>query len=535
MLNRKLVANLDEHGGFVNFSRCGNLTRRDVLRALSAASALALPARLLRASESLRLKTNPFALGVASGYPTPNGVVLWTRLMTDTSQSIESDAIPVTLEIATDERMRSIAHRSTHYATSEWAHSVHAEITGLKPNREYWFRFTAAGHQSTVGRTRTAPEVDANIRRLRVGVASCQKYENGYYVAYRHMLNDDLDLIVHTGDYIYEYASTVGGGNIRGDSSREVFTVDDYRARYALYKSDPDLQAMHAACPWLVTWDDHEVTNDYAGDSTYDGSGESVLLRRAAAYRAYYEHMPLPLSARPVGPNMLLYARSTFGALLQINMLDSRQYRSPLGCRGAEDTGGAGASCASLFNAARTKLGAQQEQWLQASLATSKARWNVLAQGTPMAHVDGDAGPGVAYRRDIWDGYPAARQRLLDALAETRTRNPIVLDGDIHAFQVAQINRTANDLESPIIASEFTTNSITSGGISQSRLDQNRQLNPNLLYSYSQERGYTTLEFTRNTVRADLITVDSIRDQNAKRNRLASFVVENGKPGPLRS
>jgi alkaline phosphatase D len=283
----------------------------------------------------------------------------------------------------------------------------------------------------------------------------------------------------------------------------------------------------------LLTWDDHEITNDYAGGESYSQSGEDFLARRAAAYRAYYEHMPLPSSAKPVGPHMQLYTQCNYGRLLQINMLDSRQYRSPLGCRGPEDTGG-NASCASLFDAARTKLGELQEHWLGASLANSRARWNVLAQGTPMAHVDGDPGEGIAYRRDIWDGYPAARQRLLDTLANTKTSNPVVIDGDIHAFQVANINRIANDLSSPVIASEFTTDSITSGGISQARLDQNRSINPNLLYSYSQHRGYLTLEFERDQVRADLVTVESIREQNAGRNLLASFVVENGKPGPVK-
>jgi alkaline phosphatase D len=519
----------------VSFGKPFTLSRRDALRALSATLLLTIPARLLRASES-RFAANPFQLGVASGYPTDSGFVLWTRLLAagEDNRNLIDAAIPVQLEISTDEKLRKVIRTETLFAIPEWAHSIHAEIAGLKPNREYWYRFTAGDQQSAIGRTRTAPKLSANIKRLRVGVASCQKYENGYFVAYRHMLNDELDLIVHTGDYIYEYASTPGGNNVRGDGSGETFTLEDYRARHALYKRDPDLQAVHAACPWLLTWDDHEVTNDYAGGESYSQSGEEFLARRAAAYRAYYEHMPLPSSAKPAGPHMQLYTQCNYGRLLQINMLDSRQYRSPLGCRGPEDTGG-NASCASLFDAARTKLGELQEHWLGASLANSRARWNVLAQGTPMAHVDGDPGEGIAYRRDIWDGYPAARQRLLDALANTKTSNPVVIDGDIHAFQVAQINRIANDLSSPVIASEFTTDSITSGGISQARLDQNRSINPNLLYSYSQHRGYLTLEFERDQVRADLVTVESIRDQNAGRNLLASFVVENGKPGPVKA
>jgi alkaline phosphatase D len=241
--------------------------------------------------------------------------------------------------------------------------------------------------------------------------------------------------------------------------------------------------------------------------------------------------MPLPRAALPTGPHMRLFAQSNFGRLIRINMLDSRQYRSPLACLG---DGGGGASCAAMFDAARTKLGNEQEAWLADSLRSTRARWNVLAQGTPMAHVDGDDGEGVSYRRDIWDGYPAARQRLLDTLANAKVSNPVVIDGDIHAFQVAQINRQANNLDSPVIASEFTTNSITSGGVGQARLDLNRKLNPNLLYNYSGHRGYLTMEFTAKNVRADLVTVDSIREKGAGRNLHASFVVENGSPGPVR-
>lgn len=512
-------------------------TRRTFLKQSAAGLLLATtPARWLNAADGLRLTSNPFRLGVASGYPTDSGVVLWTRLLetnADESNLFRHAAIPVAVEVAADERMRNIVYRGREFATPDWAHSIHAEVGGLEPGREYWYRFTAGGHQSVVGRTRTAPAFDTNVNQLRIGVASCQKYENGYFVAYRHMLDDDLDLLVHVGDYIYEYASREGRDNVRWDNTGETFTLEDYRARYATYKSDEDLQAAHAAYPWLVTWDDHEVTNDYAGETTYGETGEPVLRRRAAAYRAYYEHMPLPRSALPHGPYLQLYAQRNFGRLVQINMLDSRQFRSPLGCRGGEDTGGA-ASCKSLFDAARTKLGKQQEAWLNASLAKTTARWNILAQGTPMAHVDGDPGEGVAYRRDIWDGYPAARQRILDTLANAKVGNPIVLDGDIHAFQVANINRQANDLNTPVIASEFTTDSITSGGISQTRLDINRQLNPNLLYNYSGQRGYLRMDFTPTHTRADLITVETIKRRDAARNLHASFVVEDGKPGPVR-
>jgi alkaline phosphatase D len=507
-------------------------SRRNFLQC-SAAFIVTASTSFARASDTT-FHFDPFTLGVASGYPTADGMVLWTRLLNpspDVHSPIEG-TIPVKWEIAADEKMRKIVRSGIDYATSEFAHSIHVEASGLKPDRLYWYRFTAGGMRSPIGRTRTAPRVNAKVKTLRVGVASCQKYENGYFVAYRHMVAEDLDLLVHTGDYIYEYASIAGGNNMRGDGSPEIRTLDQYRARYALYKSDPDLRAAHAACPWLVTWDDHEVANDYFGAASYEQSGEEFLLRRAAAYRAYYEHMPLPRSALPVGPHMQLHARRQFGDLLNVVVMDSRQHRSPIACTGSEDDGGAGARCASLFNATRTKLGEQQERWLHEGLSRQTARWNIFAQGTPMAHVDLDSGSGVAYRRDSWDGYPAARQRFLDAIANAKTSNPIVVDGDIHAFQVANLNAKANDPTSPVIASEFTTDSITSFGISQTRLDQNRQMNPNLLFSDSRLRGYLRLDFAKESVRADLINVSSITKQDATRSVLTSFAVADGKPGP---
>jgi alkaline phosphatase D len=497
-----------------------------------------LPARLLKAAEAVQFNTDPFLLGVASGYPSSNGAILWTRLITSLQEprkDIGDSMIPVTWEIATDEKMRRVVRKGTEYATPEFAHSIHLELSGLKPEHDYWYRFTAGGKQSPIGRTCTAPAPHTKLRQLRVAVASCQKYENGYYVAYRHMLDDSLDLIIHVGDYIYEYASAVGGNNIRGDGSGETLTLDQYRARHALVKSDPDLRSAHAHCPWLVTWDDHEVANDYGGDWSYDLAGEEFLLRRAAAYRAYYEHMPLPRSALPVGPNMLLYANHRFGNLVQIQMLDSRQHRSPAACLGDEDDGGPGARCASLFAAARTKLGKQQEEWLRKELAANHAHWNVIAQGTPMAHVDLDPGPGVAYRRDSWDGYPAARQRFLDMLAETKATNPVIIDGDIHAFQVANLNRQANDVATPIVASELTTTSITSSGISQRQLDLRRSFNPNVLLSDSSKHGYLLLDINRERIHTELVTVDTIKQPESARDLLASYVVENGNPGPVKA
>jgi alkaline phosphatase D len=281
----------------------------------------------------------------------------------------------------------------------------------------------------------------------------------------------------------------------------------------------------------LLTWDDHEVANDYFGDESYEQSGADFLARRAAAYRAYYEHMPVPRAALPDAAHMRLYTQRSFGNLLSLHMLDSRQYRWPLACRDQDG----GANCADLWNESRSKLGNEQEAWLRQGLVTNRARWTLLAQGTPMAHVDQDPGPGTSYRRDSWDGYPTARQRLLDALAQTKPQNPVVIDGDIHAFQIANLNARANDVSTPVIASELTTTSITSGGGGPRNWESRRAANPNLLFSDGSKRGYTLIDVDSERLRADLVTVESIRQATSARGVAASFVVENGRPGPIRA
>jgi alkaline phosphatase D len=348
------------------------------------------------------------------------------------------------------------------------------------------------------------------------------------------MCSDDLDLVVHVGDYIYE--SSWGDHRVRSHQAPECYTLEDYRARHALYRGDPDLQAAHAAYPWIVTWDDHEVDNDYANDiSEEDDDPALFLMRRAAAYKAYYEHMPLPRRAIPFGPDLRLYCARTFGDLVNVFALDERQYRSPQACpRPGRRGGNRVSNCAELFEPGRTKLGARQEAWLAAGLAASEAQWNLLAQGTVMAYIDEQPGPGERFWTDGWNGYPAARDRLIDTLVQTRVANPVVLSGDIHAFVVANINRVPADRSSPIVASEFTTTSITSQGIPQKFLDERLPENPNLLFANSEHRGYLRLDVTPQRLRADLVAMDTVITQDAGRSVLASFEVEAGRPGPAR-
>lgn len=511
------------------------LSRRNVLKLASCGMIVAaLPARLLRAADSLVLKTNPFTLGVASGYPTPNGAVLWTRLapaLFEPGNGLPTAAaIPVQWEISADAAFKRSVANGLEYATPEWAHSIHVETDLLEADRDYWYRFSAAGHRSAIGHVHTAPSADAKAQSLKLAIASCQQYEQGYYVAYRDMTQRPLDLIVHVGDYIYE--SSWGRNLVRRHGAPEAFTLEDYRNRYALYRSDPDLQAAHAHCPWLVTWDDHEVSNDYAGaTSEQNDEPELFLARRAAAYRAYYEHLPLPRRAVPYGASMRLYAQRAFGDLVNLYLLDGRQYRDVQACAPLGERGGSSGNCEALQGARRTYLGARQEEWLVGRLAQSRARWNLLAQSTVTAYMDEQPGPGERFWTDGWNGYPAARERLISALVETKTSNPVLLGGDIHAFIASNMNYQPHNRSSPVVASELVTTSITSQAMPQKNLDALTAENSNLLFANSESRGYLALELTRERLKAELIAMDTVTEKTTNAHVVRSFVSESGKAG----
>jgi alkaline phosphatase D len=510
--------------------------RREFLRIGTQSAAAAALAPVHRVCAQPRFTSDPFTLGVASGYPTADGIVLWTRLAPSPQApggGLTEPAIAVRWELASDPRMRRIVRRGTEEARADAAFSVHVEPHGLAPATEYWYRFTAGDAQSPVGRTRTAPAPASSPTSLRLAVASCQQYEQGYYAAYRHMLEDELDLIVHLGDYIYE--NSWAERPIRAHGTPEAVTLEDYRRRYALYRSDPDLAAAHAACPWLVTWDDHEVDNDYANwHSELADDPARFLERRAAAYQAFYEHMPLPRAAVPSGHHMRLYAERTFGGLATICMLDGRQHRSPQACP-REGRGGANrvSNCTQLAVPARTMLGSDQEQWLQHRLAASRTPWNLIAQGVVMSHIDEDPGEGRTYWTDSWNGYPHARERLLHFLDQRRIANPVVLSGDIHTFIAAVLNRSPEDPASPAVACELVTSSVSSLGLPLAHVQSMRALNPNIAFASSEHRGYLRLRVTPERLHADLVGVDDVSRRDSGRRTLATFVVESGRAALL--
>jgi alkaline phosphatase D len=504
----------------------GENARRRFLLSLGA---LAVSTRL---HAQPRFASYPFSLGVASGYPTPDSVVLWTRLTGDLAPA----AVPVRWEVFGDDALHTPIVSGETTAHPEWAHSVHVEAKGLEPERWYWYRFRAGDAQSAAGRTRTAPRAAATAPRLRFAFASCQQYEQGYYGAYRHIVADAPDLVAFLGDYIYE--SSWGRELVRSHASGETYTLADYRARYALYRSDPDLQAAHAACPWIVTWDDHEVDNDYADDRPEDGMERAPFLeRRTAAYRAYYEHMPLPPRMRPDGPNMRIYTHLDWGALARFYVLDDRQYRSWHACPRPQRRAGSNTvdieRCARLTAPGRSILGRAQERWLDGELAASRAAWNVIAQQTRMAQFDTKPGPGRHAWTDAWDGYPAARQRLLDSFK--KTSNPVVIGGDVHTFYANQLKLNFDDAASPVVASEFVTTSITSESWAQERLNQYLPDNPHILLAESRSRGYTRVDVSPGRMQVDLRGMESVQRRDASCRTLASFVVDNGIPGPVRA
>ena len=479
-----------------------------------------------------------FGLGVASGQPRSDRMVLWTRV---TGSSLPQ-RFEVTWQLASDERFRRIVASGSETADAADAHSVHAEPAGLEPARWYWYRFTALGRQSPVGRTRTAPAADAAVTALRFAIASCQRYDVGHYAAWRHIAAQDLDLVVFLGDYIYETPSRAD--SVRRHEGGLVRTLEQYRARYATYKSDPLLQAAHASAPWLLVWDDHEVSNDYA-DAQNERLDADFLQRRAAAYQAYWEHMPFAKAQRPSGHDMRIYGHVDWGRLARFHLLDDRQYRDPQGCprpgRGGSNTVSRDA-CPELADPRRTLLGAEQERWLAAGWDTSRP-WNLVAQQTLMARfwwrdrwraANRDGNGDERVWTDGWEGYAPARARLLGAVAERKVPGVVVLGGDVHSHYVADLKTDFDDDAAAVVATEFCGTSISSlSSLDQAHLDAARRFNPHIRYARSDRRGYVSFEVDGRQLSATLHSVDEPLDPGSAVSVLARFAVNAEKPGAM--
>nr|WP_045770845.1 alkaline phosphatase D family protein [Xanthomonas albilineans] len=515
--------------------------RRRVLTGLGLLAATPLLSPFARARGS----DDPFTLGVAAGDPLPDGLVLWTRLapqpLAPDGQGGLHDPVPVRWSIATDAGMAQVVQRGVAIAHPRWGHSVHVEVNGLQPGRPYWYRFEALGAQSPLGCARTAPAPE-RMDSARFGFVSCSHWEQGYFSAYRHLAAEQPDLVFFLGDYIYEYThkGATAANVVRAHGSGDCLDLAGYRNRYALYRTDPDLQALHAVSACVATWDDHEVQNDYANRWSQDPSisTASFLRRRAAAYQAMYEHFPLRARHRPHGPNMPLYRALDYGALARFFVLDGRQYRSEQPCPLSNGWRGghvATSDCKEIDDPARSMLGAAQERWLYAGFARSQARWNVIAQDllvAPILQRERDNSQ-LGHWTDGWDGYPATRTRMLQAVARSGMRNPVFWGGDIHSYWVTDLKTNANDPHSPTLATEFVGTSVTSDGPPYASITQMLTDNPQVRYAESRYRGYVSVSLSPTQMETRLQTISDRRDREATVSTLKRFVVEDGRAGAL--
>ena len=499
------------------------------------------PTQVVSAESSRATTDTPFTLGVASGDPLPGGVVLWTRLARDPfdesgNGGMTADPIAVRWEIADDDSFTAIVQTGETTASPDFAHSVHVDVTGLRPGREYFYRFLANGEVSPVGRTKTAPPADQLADRLRFGFASCAHWEHGYFAAYRELAREEIDLVLFQGDYIYEYAP--GDDYLADDDvppprhfagSGPADTLAGYRLRHGQYKTDLDLQAAHARAPWVATWDDHEVANDYAGSRSAVGEDvDTFLARRAAAYQAYYEHLPLRPESMPVGPDLTLYRRLRFGTLAEISVLDTRQYRSPQPCG---DT--VAARCDAALDPALTMTGPNQEQWLLNGLDASAARWNVISQQVMMGELAVKIlGTETLYSDDQWDGYPLARNRILHHIQGAGIRNPIVLSGDVHSAWVNDLRSDFTDPNTPVVATEFVCSSVTAINPLGDRLALILNTNPHVKF-LDLRHGYTVCDVTPDRWQTDYRAFRSVERPGAEVSTIGTFVVQNGQLGAV--
>ncbi|MFF3762617.1 alkaline phosphatase D family protein [Streptomyces sp. NPDC001922] len=522
-----------------------HLGRRRFLTVTGAAAALAFATNLPGTADAADLDArraltdDPFTLGVASGDPLPGSVVLWTRLAPEpyeTGGGLPAARVDVDWEIARDERFSRVVRRGTATAHPEFDHTVHVEADGLAPDCVHYYRFRAGSWISPVGRTRTAPAAGARLNDLRLAAVSCQAYHDGYFTAYRHLAGEDLDVVFHLGDYLYEYAVDAAGGarkytdrKLPAVFNRETVTLEDYRLRYALYKTDPDLMAAHAAHPFVVTWDDHEVENNYADDVPEDGGpSEDFLIRRAAAYRAYWENQPLRRPQRPNGPDMRLYRRLGFGRLARFDILDTRQYRSDQAQGDGWQVPGPESE-----NPSRTLTGAGQERWLLDGWRSSQARWNVLPQQVTFAQRRSTTDADYKVSMDAWDGYPASRRRVLAGAQAAGIDNLLVLTGDVHVSYGMDIKADFRDPGSRTVGTELVTTSVSSGKDGADRPANwatYMAANPHMKW-YNGRRGYLTVTLGTAEARADFKTVKAVTTQGAALTTAASFVTEAGSPG----
>jgi alkaline phosphatase D len=468
-----------------------------------------------------------FTLGVASGSPRETSIVLWTRLAPNPLQGggMPAGLASVRWRLCADAAMRRTLRQGVVETSEAKAHAVHVTVQGLEPGREYFYQFAYGDEESAVGRTKTA---DPRAKTAKLALANCQAWETGQYAAYRDMAEWTPDCVIHVGDYIYEGATqqlgerrrTVAGEEVRFEIVRqhdgpETVTLYDYRNRYALYRSDPHLQAAHGAAPWIVAMDDHEVDNNWAGGVPQDPEKQSPLefaVRKLAAFQAFYEHMPIeqPPILNGLEGRLQMHGAYRFGPA-HVNLLDTRQFRTDQVC-GQGFPGDF--PCADLNDPRQSMTGAAQEAWLLEQLKNSNARYNVIASQTwfaPFEYVDD---PNARkWNMDQWDGYPLQRQRLIDAM--DGVSHPVVLSGDWHCAMASTIHKAPGDAKSSRVGHNFAATSISSICSWWPEIHRSKEANAHVAHVDGKQRGYLRCEADARNFAALFRTVANPVDANS--------------------
>ncbi|MET7281732.1 alkaline phosphatase D family protein [Kribbella sp. NPDC005582] len=505
------------------------ISRRSlVLGGLAAAGVSALPVRSAVIAATAAVPY-PFQLGIASGDPDSTSVVLWTRLApsplnADGLGGMGTADVPVDWQVSTTDTFSTLVASGTVTATSASAHSVHVIAGGLNPDFDYYYRFRAQGHLSPVGRTRTAPAAGTNGRELVMSFASCAHYEEGYFTAYRRMAEDNPGVILHLGDYIYEYGAEPDRPREHAGAA-EIVSLADYRRRYAQYKSDLDLQAAHAVAPWIVVPDDHEVENNRAGTIRQNNvpalTAAQWTARQAAAYQAYYENMPLRPAQTPSGASIPLYRRLQWGSLATFHMLDTRQYRNDQAC------GDGWKDCSDADLASRSLPGNAQETWLLNSLNQHTGTWDIIGQQVFFARRFNASGASM----DSWDGYRASRARIQQGWVDRSVRNPVVLTGDVHRAWASDLKADYNNANSATIGSELVCTSVSSSGDGDGATTiPDVGTNPWLKF-FNNRRGYVRTTINPTEMRADFRAIAKVSEHGLPATTVKSFVIQDGQPG----
>jgi alkaline phosphatase D len=474
--------------------------------------------------------TGAFRHGVASGDPLTDRVILWTRV-TPRDGSDTARPLDVRWQVATDDRLANVVSRGTAQAALERDFTVKVDATNLKPGATYYYAFDIAGEQSPIGRTRTLP--DRGAQRIRLAQVSCSNYPTGYFNVYRCLANrPDLDAVLHLGDYIYEFASGRYSDPSLSRSvqpANELVSLRDYRNRYAFYRNDVDLQAVHRQHPFIVVWDDHESANDAwsGGAGNHNANQGDWKVRQRAAYRAYLEWMPIRESA---DAGIRLYRRFAFGGLADLLMLDTR---------GLRDQQVPTADRAGIANARRTLLGAQQEAWLAESLRASQGagtHWRILGQQILFSPL---TVPGMnVLRPDVWDGYPAARERIFNMLESGGITDVAVLTGDIHSSWALDIARDPWSAYDPKTAKgsvgvEIVTPAVSSPPMFSTPAQREiatmlQPLARHLKFLDGDSRGYVLLDISPKALIADWYFVPTVAERSERESRAVRFVCEHG-------